>query len=67
MIVIVEEEEVTGMLNRSDSTKSSRSQSSRGHGGDSRPNEMYSDYLKGERNGRPQTAQSQQTNSSARE
>ena len=69
MVVIVEEEEVTGMLNRSDSTKSSRSATPlKRDGGRTTPgNELYSDYLRGHNDGRPQTGHSNRTTSSTRE
>lgn len=70
MIIIVEEEEVTGRLNRQDSSRSGRSTTPMrlGENGRKSPgNELYSDYLKGDKNGRPQTQDSHQTTSSARE
>lgn len=70
MIIIVEEEEVTGRLNRQDSSRSGRSTTPMrlGEVGRRTPgNELYSDYLKRDKGGRPQTQESQQTTSSARE
>lgn len=63
MIVVVEEEEVTGILNRADSSRSNRSATrsrSAANGRRSPGNELYADYLK-EGNSRPQTSNSHRT------
>ena len=73
MVILVENEEVTGLLNRQQSTNSQRRYdspngarsgfTSRQSGG----NPLYADYLKQGKDGRPGTNGTQQTSESARE
>jgi hypothetical protein len=70
MVVLVENEEVTGLLNRQDSARRNVNGGELELGPVARsdtPNEMYAEYLRTSKDGRPGTNESQQTTSSTRE